>query len=152
MAWAVVTRAPLAQRSEQACRVVSRPFSQGSLIKAGKPSTEVSTSSPCLLVPIACASSGLLTNSSLWQPLSACWRGWAGSLAAHPRQAMPWCPVFFGSDRIAACGRKRLMKRWSSCCFQRHSQGWGPRHLDPQSNQAYWRVPLLRPSSCIARL
>ena len=87
-AWAACTRAPQAQRSEQACSVVSLAFSQGSLTSAGKPSTLCRSGWPLVvrLPGKGLASSG--ADPSVCSParLRAVSRLWAGSFAAQPLQ------------------------------------------------------------------
>ena len=126
-ACAAVTRAPQAHRSEQACRAVRRPFSQGSLIRAGKPSTLCSTGA---MTPSVCTGSTAASSGAEPRlPIPACCRalskGAAGNLAAQPRQAIA------AASSIAALRSNMAMKRASIERFQRHSSGWGPKSWDP---------------------
>ena len=96
IAWSA--RAPQAQRSEQACSVVSRALSQGSLTSAGNPSTLWRR-----------VGASLTRAASSAEPLSpacssAANRGAAGSLAAQPRQAMAAIV-----SRMDGLGRKPAM-------------------------------------------
>ena len=124
VAIALETRAPQAQRSEQACRAVKRPLSQGSLTRAGKPSTLCSS---CLLPGREAASSGCPPRPTRSRAAA---RGWAGNLAAQPRQAI-------GAALAIAAGRsKPAMKRRSMLRLSRHHRGDGPNRQWPQRAQA----------------
>ena len=136
MAWALSTVAPQAHRSELACRAVKRPFIQGSLSKAGNPSTLCSNGgSP----GIWAASSG---DPLIPTCCSAASKGLAGSLAAQPRQAIG----VFGA--MAPAFRNASRKRWSIRRFHRQSSADGPNCQSPQRAQA---CPCWSPMSCRAQ-
>ena len=142
------TWAPLAQRSLQACRVVSRALSQASATSAGKPSTLCSSRDPSPAWAITAASSAL-PGVPPPRPLRArasC-RGLAANLAAQPRQAIAAPP----SGPMAFSSLKPAMKRRSTVCFQRHSSGLGPRAHGPQKATAWGLGLLPSPSSCSAQ-
>ncbi|CRY90961.1 putative lipoprotein [Synechococcus sp. WH 8103] len=104
--------------------MVSRPFSQGSLTSAGNPSTLCSSGgSPSMRA----ASSGAPVSPACSRAAA---RGWAGSLAAHPRQAI-------GSDAvIGSLLRNPAMKRLSIRRFHCQSHPEGPSCQRPQRAQA----------------
>ena len=125
VAMALETVAPQAQRSEQACRAVRRPLSQGSLTRAGKPS--VLCRSPGCPARWA-ASSGCPPSPTR---SSAAARGWAGNLAAQPRQAIG------AASAIAACCRNPVMKARSMRCFRCQSRRDGPSRQPPQRRHSW---------------
>ena len=131
IAIALVTTAPHAQRSEQACRVVSRPFSQGSLTSAGKPSTLCSSAG---VPPRLAASSGWLLSPACD---NAAFRGREASLAAQPRQAI-------GSIAcMEACRMKPAMNERSIRCFSVQINANGPVRARPRCIQAaFFSVPI----------
>ena len=148
-AWALSTRAPLAQRSLQACRVVSRAFSQGSSTRAGKPSTLCSSSAPLSSWPSTAASSAFPPSPAWRRPAS---RVAGASLAAQPRQAIGSPPAWASLPAMAPACWKRAMKRRSMCCFQRHSSRLGPRARGPHRAMAAGASQRLRSASnCRAR-
>ena len=150
-AWADCTEAPQAQRSEQACKAVMRPLTQGSLISAGKPSTLCSSGAfcPSASVGITAASSGAFAKPPTPAEDRAASRVAAGSLAAQPRQSIG-SPSALASALLMAEAWKRCMKRRSMRCFQRQSSGWGPSMSEPQRAQAVKRSPWNPPISCSA--
>ena len=126
--WALWSWAPLAQRSEQACKAVSRALSQGSATRAGKPSMLCSHCTPAMGSPIAAASS---TSRGCPNRCSALLKGWAANFAAQPLQAIslrgrPCCIA-------AVCCCSIAIKRLSRCCFRSQLQRFGPQCNGPHS-------------------
>ena len=125
------TSAPQAHRSLQACRVVRRALSQGSSRSAGKPSTLCSSSSPRSFTSRRAASSAGGASPEDDSRPRAPVKGAAGSLAAHPRQAIGADPA-----AIAAAGAKPCVKRRSIRSFQRHKARDGPQQNGPYTASA----------------